>query len=131
MFDPTKIQVDATRNPADGEAHLPYLRVASYVNADGGVTIREVATPSHPVIVRKVTHIVDTGFGASAPADVGDGTTADLWIANTAITENTAGDVASSTIGGKKYTAAFQVKVTLGGTRTGGAGTLMVEMVRL
>ena len=89
------------------------------------------STPSHPVIVRKVTHIVDTGFGASATADVGDGTTADLWIANTAVTENTAGDVASSTIGGKKYTSAFQVKVTLGGTRTGGAGTLMVEMVRL
>lgn len=130
-FDPTMIQVDATRNPSDGDAHVPYLRIAEYVNADNTCTILEAATEAHPVLVRKVSHVVKTGFGASATIDVGDGSTADLWIANSAIAENTAGDFVNSSVAGKRYTAPFQVKVTLGGTRTGGTGELIVEMVRL
>jgi hypothetical protein len=60
---------------------------------------------------------------------VGDGSTADLWIANTSIDENTAPSSFKSTVC-KRYTAPFQVKVTLGGTRTGGTGQLIVGMLR-
>ncbi len=131
QFNPLKIQVDATRNPADGEAYQSYTRVKDYVNADNTAVIQEVATADHPVLVLSVRHIVKTGFGASATIDIGDGSTADLWIANTAITENTAGNVITSTsVNGVYYTAPFQVKVTLGGTRTGGTGRLLVEMIR-
>lgn len=135
MFDAVKIQVDPTRDPDDGLAYSNYWRMADYVNADGGVTINEVATAAHPVLVKEVVHIVKTAFGASAEIDVGDGSTADLWIDKTDIAENTAGDVTSShnagaPIDGQYYTSAFQVKVTLGGTRTGGTGKLLVNMIR-
>ena len=131
QFNPLKIQVDPTRNPADGEAYQSYIRVKDYVNADDVALMQEVATEEHPVLVLSVLHIVKTGFGASATIDIGDGSTADLWIANTAITENTAGNVITSTVvNGVYYTAPFQVKVTLGGTRTGGTGRLLVEMIR-
>ncbi len=131
QFNPLKIQVDPTRNPADGEAYQSYVRVKDYVNADDVAVIQEVATPDHPVLVLSVRHVVKTAFGGSATIDVGDGSTADLWIAASQITENTAKNVITSTaVNGVYYDAPFQVKVTLGGTRTGGTGTLLVEMIR-
>ncbi len=129
-FEATTVQVDATRNPSDGVAKSPYFREVDYVNADNAASIYEAASAAHPVLVLKVWHVVKTAFGASATIDVGDGSTADLWIANSAITENTAGNVAASTIAGTWYTSPFQIKATLGGTRTGGTGKVIAQMIR-
>lgn len=130
MFAGFKHQVDPTRNPADGEAYGVFYEAVDYVNADDTATYYGMATPTNPVYVVSVIHHVVTGFGASATIDVGDGSTADSYLANTAIAENTAGNVVESTVK-TVHTAPFQVKVTLGGTRTGGTGRLLVGMIRL
>lgn len=122
-------QVDPLRNPADGVALGSFTAQVDYVNADGSATYYGVASADHPVFVKGVTHIVKAGFGASALIDVGDGTDADAYIANTAVTENVAGSVVTSAVQ-TYHVAPFQVKVTLGGTRTGGSGKLLVEMLR-
>jgi len=129
MYTSYTTQVDPTRNPSDGESYAPFYEFVNYVNADDTATYYGMATPANPVTVIEVIHTVKTAFGGSATIDVGDGTTADLWIANTGIDENSAGNSVRATIC-KRYTAPFQVKVTLGGTRTGGTGQLIVGMLR-
>lgn len=130
MFSGLTAQLDPTRDPADGQVLLPFYDYVDYVNADNTATYYGMATAAHPVYVLEVLHHVKTGFGASATIDVGDGTTADAYIANSAIAENTANDLVSTAVR-KVYTAPFQVKVTLGGTRTGGTGRLIVGLLRL
>jgi hypothetical protein len=129
MYTSFTTQVDPTRNPSDGVAHAPFYEYVNYVNADDTATYYGMATAANPVTVIEVIHTVKTAFGGSATIDVGDGSTADLWIANTSIDENTAPSSFKSTVC-KRYTAPFQVKVTLGGTRTGGTGQLIVGMLR-
>lgn len=122
-------QVDPTRNPADGVALGAFFEEVNYVNADNTATYYGVATATNPVLIKSVTHIVKAAFGSSALIDVGDGSDVDFFLANTAIGENAVGNVVTSAV--QAYvTAPFQVKVTLSGTRTGGEGKLLVEMVR-
>jgi hypothetical protein len=129
VYSPFTYQVDPTRNPADGVALGAFTEEVNYVNADGTATYYGVASPDHPVLIKSVTHVVKAGFGASALIDVGDGSDVDFFLANTAIAENTAGNVVTSAVQAYR-TASFQVKVTLSGTRTGGEGKLLVEMLR-
>jgi hypothetical protein len=130
MFSGLTAQLDPTRNPADGQVLLPFFDYVDYVNADDVAIYYGMATTDHPVYVIEVIHHVKTAFGGSATIDVGDGTTADKYIANSGIDENSAGNLVSSAVR-TVYIAPFQVKVTLGGTRTGGTGRLIVGMLRL
>jgi len=129
MYTSFTTQVDPTRNPSDGVAHAPFYEYVNYVNADDTATYYGMATAANPVTVFEVIHTVKTAFGASAEINVGDGTTANLWIANASLAPNTAGNAVRSAVI-KRYTAPFVVKVTLGGTRTGGTGQLIVGMLR-
>lgn len=129
MYTSYTTQVDPTRNPSDGEAHAPFYEYVNYINADDTATYYGMATAANPVTVIEVVHTVKTAFGGSATINVGDGSTADLWIASSSLTPNTADSSFKATVV-KRYTAPFVVKVTLGGTRTGGTGQLIVGMLR-
>ena len=130
MYTSYTTQVDPTRNPSDGVAHAPFYEYVNYVNADDTATYYGMATAANPVTVIEVIHTVKTAFGGSATINVGDGSTADLWIASTSLAPNTAGNSFKVGTLVKRYTAPFVVKVTLGGTRTGGTGQLIVGMLR-
>lgn len=129
MYTSFTTQVDPTRNPSDGVAHAPFYEYVNYVNADNTATYYGMATAANPVTVIEVVHTVKTAFGGSATINVGDGSTANLWIATASLTPNTANSSFKSTAV-VRYTAPFVVKVTLGGTRTGGSGQLIVGMLR-
>lgn len=129
MYTSFTTQVDPTRNPSDGVAHAPFYEYVNYVNADNTATYYGMATAANPVTVIEVVHTVKTAFGGSATINVGDGSTANLWIATASLTPNTANSSFKSTAV-VRYTAPFVVKVTLGGTRTGGTGQLIVGMLR-
>ena len=76
--------------------------------------------------ILRVRAVVTKAWDGSGTIDVGDGTTANLFLANTAITEGTIGSAAIGTVG-KYYAANGVVKVTVGGTPTVGEVVLMVE----
>ena len=135
-FKPYKVQVDTTRNPVDGERHDGFWEVIEYEHDDPDIAVRFAASAARPVLVKEVAHVVETPFGASATLDVGDGTDADYWLAQGDIGENTAGNVTTSLLAtvarpGRWYTANGEVKVTVGGTHTAGAGRLLVHLIRL
>ena len=135
-INPYKVQVDALRNPVDGEKHDGFWEVLEYNHDAVDIAVRFAASATRPVLVKEVVHVVEVAFGASATLDVGDGSDDDYWIDQADITENTAGDVTSSLNAaaphnGRWYTANGQVKVTVGGTHTAGAGRLLVHLIRL
>jgi hypothetical protein len=135
-FSPHKVQVDTTRNPVDGEKHDGFWEVLAYSHDAADIAVRFSASAARPVLVKEVVHVVETAFGASATLDIGDGTDADYWLAQGDIGENSAGNVASSLLAtvprpGRWYTANGEVKVTVGGTHTAGAGRLLVHLIRL
>ena len=136
MSKPFKVQVDTTRNPAEGERHDGFWEVVEYSHDDADIALRFAANAAQPVLVKEVVHVVEEAFGASATIDVGDGSDADYWLAQGDITENAAGNVAASLLAtvprpGRWYTANGQVKVTVGGTHTAGRGRLLVYLIRL
>lgn len=135
-FNPHMVQVDTTRNPTDGQKHDGFWEVLAFSHADPDIAIRFSASPTRPVLVKEVVHVVETPFGASATLDVGDGSDADYWLAQGDIGENSAGDLRSSLLAtvarpGRWYTANGEVKVTVGGTHSAGAGRLLVYLIRL
>jgi hypothetical protein len=135
-YKPFKVQVDTFRNPVDGERHDGFWEVVEYEHDDADIALRFAASAAQPVLVKEVLHIVEVAFGASATIDVGDGTDADYWLAQTDIGENSAGNVAASPLAavpraGRWYSANGEVKVTVGGTHTAGRGRLLVYLIRL
>ena len=137
-FNTHKVQVDALRNPVDGERHDGFWEVLEYNHDAADIAVRFAASATRPVLVKEVVHVVEVAFGASATLDVGDGSDEDYWIDQTDITENTAGNTTSSLLAttavpksGRWYTANGQVKVTVAGTHTAGKGRLLVHLIRL
>lgn len=119
----------------------------TYATSGAGLELFVEATADNPIYVREVVHVVETAAAGTSPTvNVGDGTTADLWIDQADVTLNTAGHVVSSqysaTAGGgsnysntlrsgKFYTSPFKVVVTKGGTWTAGKGKVIVYFTRL
>lgn len=138
-----------TKTPTDAQAFVEEVAVLHYNYDDTGSDLKLFidATATNPVYVREVVHVVRTGSDGTSPtADVGDGSTADLWIDQADIADQTAGHVVSSVnsdtagggsgssatlLSGKWYTSAVQIVVTLGGTWTAGAGTVLAYFMRL
>lgn len=137
------------KNPAEAQAFVGEVGVLHYDYDDTGADLELLidATATYPVYIREVVHIVRTASDGTSPtANVGDGSTADLWIDEADIADQTEGHVVSSLqsdtagggsgsnatlLSGKWYTTAVRVKVTLGGTWTAGAGTVLVYFNRL
>ena len=76
-FNPYKVQVDALRNPVDGERHDGFWEVLEYNHDAADIAVRFAASATRPVLVTEVVHVVEVAFGAIAPLDVGDGS--DEW----------------------------------------------------
>lgn len=137
------------KNPTEAQAFVGEVGVLHYDYTDTGADLELLidATTTYPVYVREVVHIVRTGSSGTSPTvNVGDGSTADLWIDEADVTDQTGGHVVSSLqsdtagggtgssatlLSGKWYTTAVRIKVTLGGTWTAGAGTVLVYFNRL
>lgn len=132
-----------------GKTLVSEVAVLNYDYDDTGANLKLLidATPNYPVYVREVVHVVRTASQGSSPTvNIGDGTTADLWIDEADIADQTqyhavsslqsdtaGGGTASSAtlLSGKYYVAAVPVVVTLGGTWTAGAGTVIVYFNRI
>jgi hypothetical protein len=136
LHHPYKKQVDASRNPSDGERHDGFWEIVEYDHDDSSIGIYFAASTAQPVLVKEVLHIVEDVFGASATIDVGDGTDADYWLAQSDIGQNSAGNMTASLLAavpraGRWYTSGGQIKVTVGGTHTAGRGRLLAYLIRL
>lgn len=128
------LQRVATRNPADGEEVVSWVETLSYAYNDTDLSLRFAASAANPVIVMEVKHVVLTAIDDTI--DIGDGSDADYWIDNVVITEATPGDTTSSFLAtvpraGRRYTSNGEVKVTVGGSATGGTGLVVVHLVQL
>lgn len=132
-----------------GKTLVSEVAVLNYDYDDTGADLKLLidATASYPVYVREVVHIVRTASDGTSPTvNVGDGSTADLWIDEADIADQTQYHVVSSVqsdtagggsgssatlLSGKYYVTAVPVVVTLGGTWTAGAGTVIVYFDRI
>lgn len=111
-------QFKATTPENTGKAFVDYQRrfVINVGDLDSGayyIPIRSGQT------VLRARALITTAWDGSATIDIGDGTTAGLFMANTAITEATRGSLGLGTAG-KHYTSDGVVKVTVGGSPTAG-----------
>lgn len=136
MKHPYKVQVDATRLPPDGERYDGFWEVLNYEHDDADISIRFAASAAQPVLVKEVINVVTVAFGAGATIAVGDGSTANSWLATGDVAQNTAGSVASSLVAttpraGVLHTAPGTIKVTVGGTHSAGKGKLLAYLIRL
>lgn len=141
---PLKVDTDLA-----GKTLVSEVAVLNYDYDDTGADLKLLidATASYPVYVREVVHIVRTASAGTSPTvDVGDGSTADLWIDQADIADQTQYHVVSSLqsdtagggtsssatlLSGKYYVTAVPIVVTLGGTWTAGAGTVIVYFNRI
>lgn len=124
------LQNRPTRDPDDGKAYIEETLVFEYAYADTGLTVYIPASAEDPVYLVEVLHLVRTAFSGGTPAvDVGDGTTADKYIAASAVTEATAGNLARSIVGAKLVANALVV-ITLSASLSAGAGTLFLRLFR-
>jgi len=78
-------------------------------------------------LVLRVRAVITKAWNGAGTIDVGDGVTADLFIANANITEGTVGSVAASSSAGKFYTAVGEVRVTVGGAPTVGEVVVYID----
>lgn len=141
---PLKVDTDLA-----GKTLVSEVAVLNYDYDDTGADLKLLidATASYPVYVREVVHIVRTASSGTSPTvNIGDGSTADLWIDEADIADQTQYHVVSSLqsdtagggsgsnatlLSGKYYVTAVPIVVTLGGTWTAGAGTVIVYFNRI
>ena len=132
-----------------GQTLMDEVAVLNYDYEDTGAALKLLidASATYPVYIREVVHIVRTASNGTSPTvNVGDGSTADLWIDEADIADQTQYHVVSSVqsdtagggsgssatlLSGKYYVTAAPIVVTLGGTWTAGAGTVMVFFTRI
>ena len=112
-----------------------FWEVLDYEWDDTETSILVAASAAHPVLVKEIVHVVTTAFTSTATVDVGDGSDADHYMDHHRHGRGQPGQVtstlnAASPHNGVWNTANFQIKVTVGGTVTGGAGKLLVNMLR-
>ena len=134
-FEAYKVQVDAPRDPEDGLKYGNFWDALDYEWDDTLTSILVAASAAHPVLVKEIAHVVTTAFTSTATVDVGDGTDPDHYIDTTDMAVDSVGNVTSSLNAASPHngvwnTANFEIKVTVGGTVTGGAGKLLVNMLR-
>jgi hypothetical protein len=125
-------QLTAGYDPAAGKVYLEDVRVLEYTweSSGEGLILRVPASPSEQIFVTDLVHLVTTAFAGGTPLiDIGDGTTADFFIAQAAITATAAGNLARAKLG-KKLVANGQVKITLSASLSAGAGTVEVKFFR-
>ncbi len=131
-------QLRASRNPTDSQVFEGDFLMLDYVATAGATVTYELAIPAsadNPVILESVEHYVKTAFTSATTATiaVGDGTTADLYLATSAITPATAGSGATAAEGKNKLlTAAAKVVVTVSASDgVGGEGLLVLKLLHL
>lgn len=134
-FEAYKVQVDTPRDPDDGLAYGDFWKALDYEWNGTATSILVAASAAHPVLVKEIAHVVTTAFTSTATVDVGDGSDADHYIDTTDMAVDSVGNVtsslnATSPHNGVWNTTNFEIKVTVGGTVTGGAGKLLVNMLR-
>jgi hypothetical protein len=129
---------------------VPEIAVLNYDYLDTGAGLKLLvdATAAYPIYIRKVVHVVRTAFASlsSATINIGDGSVADYWIDTADIDNSTENFVVSSIesdtagggsgsnatrLSGTYYTTTAQILVTLGGTPTAGAGTVIAHYTRI
>jgi len=137
-----QLQRQATRNPEDGLANLvEYLALEfTYASTGTGLKLAIPATAADPIALLNVFLIIRTGFGGGKTIDIGDDATVadvDAYIDQTDLVEDTVGAIAQS-LGsanakamGEYMTSSHAIIVTLGGTPTVGAATLLAKIARL
>lgn len=125
------IQFATTRLPEDGQSSGSDFIAMRYSHTETGPSFVIAASPEKPVLLKSITHAVIQGFnGGSATIDVGDGSTSNKYLANSAITEATAGNTVTGTVGAW-LEAAGTIKVTIGGSAgTEGIGLVVAEVLR-
>jgi len=140
MTNPFELQRLATRDPADGDAMMTEFLKLDYDYLDTGadLTLPIAATATNPIVLLNVVHIVKVAFTGGTPAiDVGDGTTADAYIAAADITEGTIGNIIQSRGAGQAkatgeyLTAARAITVTLSADLATGTAVVLAEIFRL
>lgn len=137
------------KNQEEGTTHVEEVGVLHYDYDDtGAALILQIdATPTFPVYIREVVHIVRTASDGTSPtANIGNGTVADAWIDEADLADQTEGHLVSSILSdtagggsgsnatllaGSYHTSSAQIVVTLGGTWTAGAGTVLAYYIRL
>jgi len=134
------IQNNATRDPAAGKVLVEDVLRLNFIFSAAGAAL-QLAIPAsveEPIFLDEVIFIVTTAFAGGTPSiDVGDGTTADAYIATADITETSLGDVSRSLTAaqpkadGEYLTAERRVTVTLSASLTAGAGTVLARIFRL
>ena len=139
---PFQAQRQATRNPDDGKANLVDVLSLEFTYASTGIGLRLplAATAANPIALLNVALIITTGFGVGKTVDIGDdaGTPdVDAYIDQTDLDEDVVGAMAQSLQSanakamGEYMTTAHDIIVTLGGSPTAGAATLLAKIARL
>jgi hypothetical protein len=123
-----------TRIPSAGKVNLVDFIVLDYDYNSTTLEIDLPASPSGPMYLLDVKHLVRTAFAGGTPQiDIGDGTTTNKYLTHSQITATTAGDFQTLSSGQKvsaKLVAAAKIVITLSASLTAGAGTLIVEVFR-
>ncbi len=102
--------------------------------SDGNLTLRV----GKKTLVLSAGVLVTTNYSDTSPLiDVGDSADADSWVDQTDVTATTAawypgklgGDADYMDAGGKYYSSANQIKVTIAGTNTAGAARIVLHCI--
>jgi hypothetical protein len=124
---------EPTRNPEDGMSPISRWWAKAFGYGDQSASVVAIGIPPNSRVLRVALEI-GAGFTGTTAVTVGDGTTADGWIASGTITPTTAGDFGldyDSTYGvkGKLYQTGDTIDITFTGVATAGEGILFVEMI--
>lgn len=134
------VQREAFRSPGSGKSYLAEVLRLDYAFGSTDLTLSIPADAAHPVLLYDVAHIVRVLFSGGTPSiEVGDGTDPNGYIDTLSITEGTAGDIAyardnansEAFAKGKYLTANGKIVVTVGGSPTAGAATVLAFLYRL
>jgi len=106
---------------------IPSVKVYHYDHAEADASFQvDIPVPAGTMIM-SMSHVVEEAFAGGTPSvQVGDGSTPELFIASSAITEGTLNNMAYSNVR-KWFPTAGMIRVTLVTGLTAGKGALHVE----
>lgn len=124
---------ETTRNPEDGMSPISRWWAKAFGYGDQSASVVGIGIPPNSRVLRVALEISEAFTGTTA-VTVGDGTTADGWIASGVVTPTTAGDFAMDydaayAVAGKRYGDGDTIDITFTGVATAGSGILFVEMI--
>jgi len=126
-------QFETLRDPKEGMSPIARWIGKSFDYEDQSASVVSVDVAPRTRVLRVALEIT-TAFTGTTAVVVGDGTTADGWIATGTITPATINDFGldyDSTYGvkGKKYTSGDTIDVSFTGIATAGEGILWMEVI--